>query len=356
MNKSKRVVKNILFIFIVVILVIGGYFLYTKLTGKENVFNNIIDKKEEKSETDNYNGVYVYSEKLDRSYSVYGGCTVNSLDQYIVVIDDEYYLYDYTCMGTYEKGSGKVSELDFSLADNNLYKLKYDDKTFDKNINISYVIPGSNIKSKIKSINPDTYKFVLKNSEFEGNYFDLEKIKIYGASNYSMSLIHDSGEHFFMTINGSDPTLSGKTSQTMSLDIRNLDYLPDFVSVYSKLAIISKDVNSDNLYNYNLVLFDNLKGDMFNLKSLFPITINDKELNYSNNSIYLNYSKLNRSFNLLIGYNNEFCSTDSDSNEVTYYLFKIDYDLENQSLKRPEYVKTYYKKDGCDDYNKMIGV
>lgn len=355
MNKGKKVLNNLLFIFIVAIICVGSYFAYTFFTGKENVFMNIInDNSSSSSNTDNYNGVYVYSDNLSSSYQIYGGCVVKSLDQYIVVVEDEYYYYDHTCMGTYEKGSGRTSELNFEFDnDSKLYKVNYNDKEFKKDLNVSEVVPGNVVEGKIETINFSTYKFVLKHTQFEGNYYNLTNKKISGTYNYKMNIIPGSDGSFNLTVQG-----IGKDNEVIAeynVHADSADDLPDLNLIYGRIASVVRNRSNEGLYNFDLTLFDKTDGIVYDFRQLFPIYINDQKLDYDNNSVYINYNKLTRSYNLFIGYDNKFCTDDSDSSSVAYYLFKIEYDSKNLSLSKPIYQATYLKKDGCSDFMKLAG-
>lgn len=357
MNKGKKVLKNVLFILIVIIVLIIIYFVYTSFTGKDNVFNKIVNSvNNENVNNDNYNGIYVYKDYLEEAVSPFAGCTVNSLDQYIYVNGSNYSIYDYTCMGTYLVKSGNTTELDFKFDnDKKTYYLEIDGKTYNKDINIFSIVPGNVVVSKLRNINVSTYQFIMEYAEFENNYFTVNS-NITGMYHHKMNIVPNMEDGSFeMTISYDYKSNVAPVHTVYSLHVNDNKSFPDLILVYNRIVLIEKNKNDKGLYNYNLKVFDKNDGIIYSLEKLFPITVNNNQLSLTDNSVYIKYNELARNYDLLLGFDNNFCSVDSDSDDVAYYYFTVDYDRKNLTLGNPVYQRTYLKKDGCEDYKKIVG-
>ena len=80
-NKKK---KTILIIVILVVILIAGFLVYYFFFNN-NGGNGIIPTLGGNKEVDTKNGIYINRVNLNKTVSVYDGCTVSSIDDIIVV-------------------------------------------------------------------------------------------------------------------------------------------------------------------------------------------------------------------------------------------------------------------------------
>lgn len=354
MNKSrfKRNLKFLFFVLLVCLVAFGGYYF---ITGKENPISEIIDTiTEDNKIIDNYNGVYVSDDDLNGSKYIFRGCSVSKISNYILIMDDDYYLYRSSCMGTFLKGEGKVGELDI-IEDGSAktYRINYNDRVYVKDSSVLRIVPGIDGIANMLSVQPDTYQLLLKETEQEGYYYNLTDLKIDGVSsglrmNFNVNTFDDS---YTISFNSGVDGINLYTST-----IKDLDYLPDLYAFGKYLAVIEKKMSSDNSkYAYTLKVLGE-DGIVYNSDSMLPITIDNVSLT-TDNSIYITFDYSSRNFKMIVGYDKEFCSTEfteEEKKEIAYYEFNIDYLYNQSSFTKPVFSKIGYKGEGCKYINKIM--
>lgn len=355
MNKSrvKKSMKFLFFILIICLVVFGGYYF---ITGKSNPISDLIDNiTNEKAEIlDNYNGIYVSYDDLNGSNFVFRGCSVSKIANYILIMDEEYYLYRSSCMGTFLKGEGKTSELKISTDETaETYRIDYDDRTFVKDSSVLEIVPGIEKLKLITAIQPDTYQLLLKETEQEGYYYDLDGVKIDGlSSNLAMDFKRNSLDGSY-SLGIRD---IGSEYYLYSYFLKNLDYLPDLYAFGKNLVIIEKNMNSDDTryaYRFKVLTKD---GITYNSDNMFPIIIDNVSLT-TENSVYITFDQSTRNFKMLVGYDKKFCDenyTEENKDEIAYYEFTISYLYNQSTFTKPEFSKIGYKSEGCNYVNKIL--
>jgi len=355
MNKSKFK-KNFIFIVVVLVLCIAIYFGYNLFTGKENPLSGLINQivPESKKVTDTYNGVYSYKESLNGTKVFYTGCSAAEMNNYILIVNDEYYLFRSSCLGTFLKGSGNIEDLEIKLNENkNLYEVKYNDIVYDKDPSVLNIVIANNVKDKLSAIGLDTYQMLLKESESEGDYFDIDSKKISGINTKMVMSIkkEENSSNFTVSISnhGTENVIYSYSGE--------IDDLPDLTAYGNSIVAIEKESSEDGTkyaYNFKVMTVD---GIIYDLDKMFPIKVDDVELNTSD-SIYVTFDSASRNYKMFVGYDKNFCDndyTEEDGNEIAYYEFDLKYDYSIYSFDKPEFVKIGYKSEGCKYINSYLG-
>lgn len=355
MNKSrfKNNIKFIFIIFILCILVFGGYYL---ITGKENPFTELLEQITKESKiVDNYNGVYVFKDDLNGSKYMFRGCSISQISNYILIIDDDYYLFRSSCMGTFPKGKGKTEDLSIQVdEEKNTYKIHYEEKDYTKDSSVLSIVPSIDVSEKVSSIQTDTYQLLMKETQQEGYYYDLKDVKIEGlSSRLTMSLERNEMMNTF------DLSIKSPSSDFVlySSQISDFDLLPSLYPYGKNLVLIEKNQSSDNeRYAYRFKVLGN-DGVSYNSDQMFPIIIDNTILS-TENSVYITFDAANRNFKMLVGYDKNFCTDDyieEEKDDIAYYEFIISYDYSTFSFSKPTFSKIGYKSEGCKYINKVMG-
>ncbi len=346
--------KIILFFCILFIILVVAFFLYYFITGKENPFSRLIEGEDEQEINDNYNGFYSYYDDLNGSKYIYSGCSISRIANYILVINDEYYLYRSSCMGTYEKGSGKTEDLDIRTdEEQNTYYIYYNDVIYDKDPSVRYVSLNNNI-SKITAVDLSTYQLFMKETQFEGNYYDLERLNIVNnSSDVRLSINRNEGTNSF-DFSFED----NKGKMLYSKNINDYAYLMDMYSYGNSIAIVEKNVNEKYVNRYaNSFLVLTKNGIVYKLNEMFPIIIDGVTLNMDN-SIFIKFDSSKRYFRMLVGYDDKMCVDDyeeSEKDDIMYYEFSIEYNYSISNFNEPKFQKIGRKSEGCRYVNSIIG-
>lgn len=355
MNKTraKKNLKFILFILVMCIVVFFGYYI---IKGESNPIFGFINKiKEKDTVKENYNGIYTYYDDLNGSKFIFSGCSISRIANYLLIMDEDYYLFRSSCMGTYPKGSGKVKDLFIRLdKDKKDYIVTYDNKVYEKDYATMSIVPNNDISQKLKSIELSSYQLFMKETQFSGNYYDIKGARISGlSSNITMSILFDYDDGFDMFLvddSNGHPLYDYK--------ITNYDYLPDMYAYGKNVVVIEKGFNKNNPnrlgYNFKVV---NLDGIVYKLEDMFPIIINDVTLN-SNNSIFITFDASSRVFRMLVGFDDKMCVTsyeENEKNDIIYYEFTIDYNYSINGFDKPKFVRIGTKSEGCKNVDSIMG-
>ena len=222
MKNKKWLVRIVVIIFIILALVIGGFVVY-KVINKDG--KNIIDiftgnepSDENVKSEDNVNGFYVYTTVLSGMKKIHNNCSITEVKEYIAIINDEYRYYKSTCMGTFFKKSGNVTELMIQFSDeDNTYKIKYDEREFIKTPYVDFLEPG-NLITNADKIFISEYKYLIKETQFDGAYYNISKPIAEGKNDFYINLESSSGTSYF-TFNISKASFSYEGATTTSKKI-----------------------------------------------------------------------------------------------------------------------------------------
>lgn len=346
---KKKVKINIIFILIIVILIISALMIRFEV----NPFSYFLGEDEEKeviSSSDNSNGIYRYRESLDKTRTMFHGCTLSYFDNYILIINDNYYLYRQSCIGTFYIGDGKTKELKFKETIEKTKYITYDGNDYYKNDTLDTIEVLNYVKENIddiSSVYPENYQLLLSESQREGDYFDFEEVEIKTSpAVFALNLKHVEDKRFELSITNSDEKVLYATN------INGFTTVPLFRGYGSNLVII-EPFSTASKYSYGFKVI-NSEGLTYDIKNMFPITVDGDVLTYDK-SIYITFNPSENKFVMLIGKDKEMCVKNSDSNNVAYYVFNLEYEYSSRKFKKPIFIKKVYERDGCKYANEVMG-
>lgn len=356
--KKTRIIKDIkffLFVFAMCIVVFFGYFI---IKGEKNPLIGFIEKVTEKEELlENYNGIYTYYDDLNGSKYIFSGCSVSKIANHILIIDDDYFAFRSSCMGTYVKGSGKTKDLVVKLTeDKKDYFVTYDGKRYSKDYATMQIVPNNDVEEKLSKIELASYQLLIKETQFPGNYYSVENIGVVGLpSSIKMNIEHD---EYSDSITVSILNARDENRLLYTYNIDDYDNMPDMYAYGKDIVVIEKGKNKNNPtrlgYTFKVV---NESGIVYRLDDMFPITINDVTLN-SNNSIFITFDQSKRVYRMLVGFDERMCSTtykESEKDDIIYYEFTIDYNYLIKGFDKPKFEKIGYKSEGCKYVSSVMG-
>ena len=348
MNKKKAKV-NIIFVLIIIILIISALMIRFEV----NPFSYFLGEDEEEvlvESTDNSNGIYRYREALDKTRSMFHGCTVIYFDNYILIINDKFYLYRESCIGTFYLGDGNTKTLKINeTLEKNKY-ITYNGKDYYKNDTLDTIDVHNFVKENdddLGAIYPENYNLLLQESQRVGDYFNLEEIEIKTSpAAFYFNLHQIEGNLFDMKITNMEEKVLYETK------INGFNSMPLFRGYGSNLVVIEPISNGDK-YQYGFKVI-NAEDTIYDLKSMFPITVDGDTLSYER-SVYVTFNPSENEFVMLVGKDKQMCVKNSDSNDVAYYVFYLKYDYSNRNFKKPVFIKKVYERDGCKYANEVMG-
>lgn len=346
MKKKKGLLIGI-FLFLLIILLIGSFFFFRKKDIIANLFHPEIPQITENEEIlDNVNGVYVLEENLGQNYNIYTGCNVNKIYQYILVVYDTYEVYRSTCMGTYLLNEGNTESLDLSYDESKKqYIINYNDVFYTKKEQVYEIITNNQIEEKLSSIYLDSYRFIIKETEFFGNYYPIMGKHIANSNgNYLMDIIPQ-GSSIFLRIYKGDIN----STTLYSYQGSNIDALPILSSFFDKIVILENNSFLQNT-RYNLLTIDAF-GTSYNLEEKFPIVIDGVSLT-KDLPLFIKYNTSEKNYHLYVGLNSNFCA--SNENEISYYEFKIEYNYSKRNLDDPIFLQMRKGSNGCEQMKQIM--
>lgn len=344
---------NKIFIIIMLILIISLaiiLFIYFNKDNKiiKSIFNHQEPIEEEIGFNDSYNGVYKYKNDLGRTYNIFKGCSISSLDQYIIVINKEYYVYDSTCMGTFYKGSGKVENLNIKENNQtNKYYIDYDGHIYQSDTSAQEF---TSINKSERKINNDfdfnSFNVLMKNTQRPGGYYRINTKVANLEENYLFNVEPIGAGYFDIIFKKKQGQILYQKNQV------SLDNLPEFKTYTTNSIIVLEKDSSYNKYSNRLIVASD-NGIIYNSDNLFPINIQNVELN-TNNSIFIKYDSKISKYRVLIGYDDKFCRLEDQSEDIVNYEFTISYDYNSRTFTNLEFVKIGRAKDGCNHVNSIL--
>lgn len=349
MKKNKKIIIIIVLFLILALAII--LFVYFNRNNKiiKDIFNHQEPKVEEKiGFNDSYNGVYKYKKDLGQTYNIFKGCSLSSLDQYIIVINQDYYIYDSTCMGTFYVGTGNVDTL--SIKENNetkKYYIEYDDHIYQSDTSAQEFTHINKSKGKIsKDFNFNSFNILMENTQRTDEYYRINTQVANLEKNYYFT-VEPVGSGYFNII------FKNKTGQILyQKNLVGLDNLPEFKTYTTKsIIVLEKDRTNDKYSNRLIVASDD--GIIYNSDTLLPMIVQNTELN-TNNSIFIEYDSKLSKYRVLIGYDDKFCRLDDQSEDIVNYEFTISYDYNKRSFTNLEYVRMGRANEGCDHVNSIL--
>ena len=345
----KAIKRILLILFLIILIAVAGIAVYSFTTHK-NMFTKIIDNITKETVEDYHNGIYYYEVPLGKSYNIFSGCNVSSITTYIVVMNDTFLVYDGSCLRNKLINEGKTEDLVFSIdKETNKYQITYEDHIFKKNDKVNSIIATNKLITDYRTSSLETLDFIIDTVETEGDYFPIN-VRLSGVTkSYGLKFEYNENTKKFTE------SISQSENGLYSITFDKKEDRPLIYYTNNNLAILEKSkyiVSEENfLYRYNLVLLTRERA--YDLKSEFPININDVRLDYSKN-VYITKGK-NNTFKLIVGNENTFCNEDKkDSDDISYYEFVIKYNFERDNFDSPELVKIGKYNEGCGYVNKYF--
>lgn len=344
-SRAKKNVKFLFFLVVLCLLAFGGAILIKK---DDTVIDDLLDSFGDNSIKDNYNGFYSYSDDLNGSKTLFKGCILSKINNYILIINDNYYIYRSSCIGTFLLGEGKTKDLNIMVnEERKSYYIKYNDEVYYKNYAVTSLDVVNSFKEYNDKIPLTDYQLLLKEATITKDYFDVSSRKIEGlSSNMLIEFKHVNGESYTISIKNS----SGNVLYTYTF--KDFETMPEFYPYGAYLVIIEKDEN-DNKYNNNFKVIGT-DGLLYNLNDKFPIIVDNVVLN-RDKSIHISFDKKNLYFRVIISDSKKMCYEDNKSTDISYYEFMIDYNYSSKSFEKPEFVKKGFKSDSCIYINEILG-
>lgn len=347
MNR-KRAELNFLIIIIVIFLVVSVLLMRFEI----NPFSYFIEKEEETKEEvaiTNLNGIYIHKETTPKTYTFFAGCTISYFNNSLVIINDEYHIYRESCIGTFYIKSGKVSELKVSESLEKNKVVTLDGVDYYKNEYLDYVKVNNIVKNdpkKLSIVYPENYKILFDESMKIDGLFELRGLdfKMHGASfKFNLFITEERRLNF---------QLVSKDVVVYDLFVDKISDLPDLRAFGEKMVVI-ETLSDKNAYRYKFKSLSEAGVD-YDLDSKFPIKVDTVELTTAN-SIFVKFNPTKNNFIMLVGTDKQLCTVDSDSSEIAYYVFDINYNYSKKKFEKPEFMEIVYKKDGCKHVNEVMG-
>ncbi len=345
---NKKVKINIIFIVIVILLIITALMIRFEINPISYFIGGDKDKDVIADSEVNYNGIYRYRESLKDVYRVFNGCTVSYFDYYIVILNDDYYRYKSSCIGTFLLDEGKVKNLKI---EENLDKNKYivfDGKQYDKNDLLTEVRAINAVKENEKkayTVSLENYHFLFQQMQVPGNYFSIAKgVLRSGNASFRFNFSVLENNHFKITVMNNKIPLYSYT-------VDDLSRLPLFRGMGETFSTIEPITNGDS-YAYKFKVY-NKTSLVYDLSTKFPITVDGVTLNYSDN-IYIKFSTSLNAYVLLISKNEKLCEKKENSTDIAYYVFYIKYNYVNKSFDNPKFIDKVYQNEGCSYVKELM--
>lgn len=345
-ERVRRVIKLLIVLAALTVIV----FVWTLLKNRDTSINDIIgDLRAKPKLQDSYNGIYVYEEPIGEKRYISKNCTFSYIDNYLIIVDDDYYLYRSSCMGTYFKGSGKISDLNIANTSTEYYVI-YNDLRYNKTIRVKTVYPNNAIESFTGALDINNLKIITKETQFDGNYYLLKRKTQTSDKKGGIDFTyeHQADDTFLLSFLHRGETVYSYT-------IRDMDMFPEYYHFGDILVTIEKGYGTTrDKYGYKLKAISKTDGVIYDLDTKFPIMIDDVKIDTEHYSIYIYYEQYRKYFRIFAGNDKKFCKGNGDSNRIAYYEFRVGFDSTNKTLEKPVYVKTGYENESCSYIEQFV--
>ncbi len=343
-NRTKSNLKFLLFILVLCVFAFGGAMILNK---DKNGVGNLLDDLLDNGIKDNYNGVYTYAEDLNGSKTLFEGCIASKINNHLVIVNDDYFVYRNSCVGTFPISNGKVKDLKIEVnEERQSYYIEYEGNMYFKNHSVTNVEVGNKYKDSSGDFVLSDYQLLLKESQYPDEYFDIKRKQIDGiSSDIFIEFKHVKDEAFNINI-------TGQKGSSYTYSFKDFDSTPEFYPYGAYVVVIEKDENATRYTNKLKVISE--ESIVYNLDNYFPILVDGVTLDL-NNSIHVSFNAKSRNFRILIANGKQFCYENSDSKDIAYYEFYVDYNYATKSFEKPEFVKIGYKNEGCVYINEIMG-
>ena len=333
MKKSNGIIKLVLFIVVVGILSGFGYY-YFFLRDTEQPGGGIFPSLSSDKVNDYKNGIYSYKTKTDRTVNLLKHCVIDSINDYLVVINEDYYVYHGNCLNMVFVTQGKTESLKFEKDNSSNYYVKFDDKTYNKDNTVKEIVVANNVLVNEKPLTHDSLKSIVKYSEYPGFYY-----------NFNGSIASNDSFRFEFTYS--------KETNTFRLDLynnnvhyikdmKNLDQFPYFAILNTNLVVLDKN-KIGNGYKSELYIYSEA-NKTYDYNSILPLSVNGNIIDASWNRIF-RYDGNNKTAYVLFSKTDNVCDF---SNNNVFYEFKMNYDYTKVGFKTPDLYRKGSTEKDCD--------
>ena len=336
--ENERVLKTIKFLVAIAVLTVV-VFIWNLIANREHGITDFLaNMTPEKRIQDSYNGVYTYEEDLGYKISAFTGCSLESVNNYILIINEDYYVFRSSCMGTYLKGKGETDDLNI-VETNKSYMVKYEGNQYIRDFQTVSIVPNNRIsKQDSSSLDLNSLSGIIKETMFEGNYYKIKREVAGISTTIIANLEHIDGNNYRLFFKA-----EGK--EIYSYNVTNPDKMPLYYGFGSNLVMLERE-SSAGKYSYQFKVLT-AAGVTYNLVNTLPIKIDNVSLDYEHNSIFIVYDTSTRKFKMFVGFDKKFCVTNGDSSKIAFYEFEINYNYSSNTFEKPSFVKIWYENENC---------
>ncbi len=384
MKKSNKKIMLIILLVLTIGLCVYAFFIaspkdiFLKFFGDDDNTVTIANN-------DNINGIYKYSEPLDRYYQIYSSCRINSIDKKILIINDRFYLYRSTCIATYLEGAGDTSDLKIEYNEvQKTFQLTYKDKVYIKT-GEGVIKPGENFYKNTSSFTIESLNIVLNQLMTDGHEKEIRIGELRSKLGYSLNIFppdyllgkteqpvenieeepteepedpeepavnsnnrvvdkSQDNNKYRMEFLKKDGTITREVAYYAFTD---LNHIPEFYKSGSTIEVLINN-SVKNKYNYTIQLITPM-GVNYYFEDEFPIVVNGEEITMENYNVYIKRNRRNNTFDLYFSKYHDFCINDKKSDEVIYYEFNLKYNSAKKTYNKPEFVGKRLAKEGCNN-------
>ena len=335
MRKSSSVTKLFLFILIVGTLCGYGYY-YFFMRDNEISESDVAPSLSRDKVSDTKNGIYVIKNNTISKKTLLKKCVIDSINDYIVVINENYYMYRGNCLNTIYLGQGSTEKLKFEKDNNSEYSVELEDVIYRKDYTTDKIVVENKVVSNnAVSYDYDSLKLVIDYSEFPNNYYSFIGNILYNNS-YMFNYVYNKDFNSFSF------NISYIQSSIFSKSMKSFDDIPYFYSLGNNMVII--DLNKDgNRYGSHLFVYSGA-DKTYDYNSMFPLYVNNNIIDSTWNRIF-RYDATNKVAYVLFSKTNDFCDF-SDGN--AYYEFKLSYDYKKNGFNAPDLYKKGINSKDCN--------
>ena len=335
--ESERVLKSIKLLVAIAILTVIVFIANLIINRKNGISDFLANIAPEKRIQDSYNGVYTYEEDLGYKISAFTGCSLDSVNNHILIVNEDYYLFRSSCMGTYLIEKGETDNLNIVETDK-AYLVKYKGNQYNRDYKVVNIATNNRIeKQKGTLLDLNSLPGIIKETMEYGNYYQFNRMVSGINVEIKVVLEHIDGNNYNLIFKSGNDTI-------YTYSITNPDKMPLYYGYGANLVMLERE-SSAAKYSYRFRVLSE-GGVVYDLKDSLPIKIDGVNLDY-NNSIFIIYDSNVRQFKMFVGSDKKFCVSGGDSDKVAYYEFKIDYNYNTNRFEKPTFVKVWYENEGC---------
>ena len=343
MKKSLSIIT--LTLIIVVFGFLAGYGYYYFFLHDDNIKEEVLPTLSTDKIKDVKNGIYIYKTNMGKSRTLLKSCVVDSINDYLVVINENYYLYRGNCLNTVFVGQGLTEKLKFEKDNDSKYTVQLDNITYNKDNSITKIVVDNNvIKNSDYIYNYDNLKAVIDYSEYNGYYYSFKGLVLRNEK-YRFKYDYDNITNSFQfSITKSEVPIYYKV-------MNSFNDIPNYYILNDNLAVLDNNKVGD-IYKGELYIYSGT-NKTYDYNSMFPLIVNGETIDSTWNRIF-KYDSTNKIGYVLFSKSNDFCDFDKGN----YYEFKLYYDYKKLGFKAPDlskkgtnakdcsYVKNNYLREG----------